>query len=101
MAEGPKSAFELAMERLKAQDKEAGVSEDAPLTAKQKEEIAEARRVASARLAEREILFSDGMKKTFEPEARAVLEEEFRIDRERIESDRDRAIEKIRRGGRG
>jgi hypothetical protein len=100
MAEVPKSSFELAMERLKAADRDAGVSEEAPLTPAQKEEIAEARRVASARLAEREILFKDGMKKTFEPEARAVLEEEFRMDRERIEKDQDRAIEKIRRGGR-
>src|SRR5689334_14116696 len=100
MADAPKSAFELAMERLKAQDQEAGRAPDAPLSTKQKDEIGEARRVAAARLAEREILFRDALKKTFEPEARAALEEEYRIDRERIASDEERAVEKIRRGGR-
>ncbi len=33
-----------------------------------------------------------------EPEAREVLEQEYRRDRERITSDRDRKIEEIRGG---
>ena len=70
MSDKPKTAFELAMERLKAEDKEAGTKET-PLSAKQKEAIAEARRVASSRLAEREILFRDSMKRTPDPELRA------------------------------
>src|SRR5512140_121690 len=53
MGEKPKSAFELAMERLNAEDREAGTKE-VSLSPAQKEAIAEARRVASSRLAERE-----------------------------------------------
>jgi hypothetical protein len=92
----PKTAFELAMERLNAEDKEAGTKET-PLRPKQKEDIAEARRVASSRLAEREILFRDAMRKTPDPETRAKAEAEYQIDRQRIHDDCDRAIEGIRR----
>ena len=56
----PKSSFELAMERLRAADREAG-AEETKLSGAQKEKIAEARRVATSRLAEREILFKDAM----------------------------------------
>lgn len=96
MAEAPKTAFELAMERLAAADKDAGVVAEAPLTDAQKEEIAEARRIAASRLAEREILFRDAMKKTFEPAEREKAEQEYQVDRGRIERDRDQAIETIR-----
>jgi len=85
------------MERLDAADREAGVSE-APLTGKQKAAIAEVRAMAGARLAEREILFRDGLKRAQDPELRAKLEEEYRIDRSRIESDRDKAVEAVRSG---
>ena len=97
MSNAPKSAFELAMERLKAADREAGV-EEKPLTDAQKAAIAEARAVASSRLAEREILFRDALKKVYDPAEREKAEEEYRIDRSRIEADRDRAIDRIRRG---
>lgn len=97
MSQAPKSAFELAMERLKAADRAEGV-EEAPLTEGQKAEIAEVRRVASSRLAEREILFRDALKKELDPVSRERLEEEYRVDRQRIEADRDRAVEKVRRG---
>jgi hypothetical protein len=97
MSEKPKSAFELAMERLKAEDKEAG-TKDTPLSAKQKEAIAEARRIASSRLAEREILFRDSMLKTPDPETREKAGSEYHIDRQRIHDDCERAIEEIRRG---
>lgn len=85
------------MERLKAADREAGV-EETPLTDAQRAAIAEARAVASSRLAEREILFKDALKKVYEPAEREKAEEEYRIDRSRIEADRDRAIDRIRRG---
>jgi hypothetical protein len=93
--DAPKSAFELAMARLKAKDREAGV-EDRPVTDAQREKIAEARRVAEARLAEREILHQSKLRSVFEPEAREVLEDEYRRDRERIISDRDQKIDLIR-----
>jgi len=96
MSDKPKTAFDLAMERLNAEDREAGTKKEAPLTPKQKEAIAEVRRIASSRLAEREILFKDAMKKTADPAEREKAEGEYHIDRQRINDDCDRAIEKIR-----
>jgi hypothetical protein len=95
--EAPKSAYELAMERLRRKDKEEGV-DDRPLTPEQREAIAEARRVAEARLAEREILHQSAVKGVLEPESREKLDEEYRRDRERIASDRESKIAKIRSG---
>jgi hypothetical protein len=99
MGDKPKSAYELAMERLDASDRESGV-EETPLTGSQKEAIAEARRVATSRLAEREILYRDAMRRRVDPAEREKAAEEYQIDRQRIEADRDRAIEAIRRGTR-
>ena len=95
--DGPKSALELAMERLRKKDKDAGVDAQ-PVTDAQRAAIAEARSVSEAKLAEREILFKSKMAVIREPEAREVLEQEYRRDRERITSDRDRKIEEIRGG---
>ena len=93
--EAPKSALELAMARLRKKDKDAGI-EDKPVTDAQKAAIAEARSVAEAKLAEREILYKSKMAVVREPDAREVLEQEYRRDRERITGDRDRKIEEIR-----
>lgn len=93
--EAPKSAYELAMERLRKKDRDEGV-EDRPVTGEQREAIAEARRVCEAKLAEREILHHAALRKTVDPESRAALDEEYRRDRERIVYDRDRKIEEIR-----
>jgi hypothetical protein len=95
--DAPKSAYELAMERLRKKDRDEGVEERAPTPA-QREAIAEARRIADARLAEREILHASKMRGILEPEAREALEREYRRDREHIISDRDRKIEDARRG---
>jgi hypothetical protein len=97
MERKPKSALEIAMAKLDAADREAGVVER-PLSDRQKQEIADVRQVFAARIAEREILLHDSLRKTFDPDARAKLEEEFQIDRRRHESDRDREIERIRSG---
>ena len=96
MAKPPKTAFELAMERLQAADP--AEAKARPLTAKQKEEIAEARRVAAARLAEREILFRDALKKIADPAEREKAESNYVTDRRRIDEDCERQIEAIRRG---
>ncbi len=98
MSQPPKSAIELAMERLKAADREGGV-EETPLSEAQKARIAEIRRVRSSRLAEREILHLDALRKALDAEARTKLEEEYRIDRQRIEADGEQAIERVRKGG--
>jgi hypothetical protein len=96
MADAPKSSFELAMERLRAADP--AETKQKPLSSTQKEQIAEARRVAAARLAECEILFKDALKRTSDPAEREKAEGEYQIDRQRINDDRDRAIDAIRRG---
>jgi hypothetical protein len=94
----PKSAYELAMERLREADRAAGVAEIS-LSPAQKREIAEARRIATSRLAEREILFGDAMRKIQDPAEREKAEHEHQVDRQRIQDDCERAIEAIRRKG--
>jgi len=94
----PKSAYELALERLKKKDRDEGVQER-PVTDDQRARIAEIRKVYEAKLAEREILHQSAVRRTGgEPEAVAQLEEEYRRDRERIGSERDRKIDGVRRG---
>ena len=93
--DAPKSAYELAMERLKAKDREEGI-EERPLSDEQREQIAEVRSQYEARFAEREILHRDALRKTRDPGERETLEEEYRRDRERLGSERDRKIRKIR-----
>jgi hypothetical protein len=95
MDDAPKSALELAMERLKKKDAEQGVS-DRSLTEDQKHEIAEVRKMYGAKLAQEEILFKSKTQGYVEPEARRTLEENYRRDVERITHERDRKIEKIR-----
>ncbi len=93
--EGPKSAYELAMERLRQKDREAGV-EERPLSDAQKAAIAEARQVYQARMAEREILHRDAMSKAQTREEVEKLESELTRDRDRLASDRDRKIAEIK-----
>ena len=95
--DAPKSAYELAMARLRKKDQEEGVVER-PLREEQRAAIAEARRVAEARLAEREIMHRSSLGRAADAEAVTRLEEEYRRDRERIAYDRDRKIEEIRKG---
>ena len=92
-----KSAFELAMDRLKARDLAEGVEETAPLTKAQKSRIAELRSEAQAKLAELEILHRKNLAGTSDPAAIAKLEENYAIDRGRAESRRDAEIAKVYR----
>jgi hypothetical protein len=93
----PKSALEIALERLRKQDEAAGAVEQ-PLSAEQKRAIAEARNIYEARMAELKILHASRLKRALEPEAHAALEEEYRRDLERLAADRDAKIERARRG---
>ncbi len=95
--DAPKSAFELAMERLRKQDAESG-AENRPLTDEQRTAIAEVRNFYEAKAAEVEVLHQSTLRRAVEPEARALLEEQYRRDRERLSSERDSKIAKIRRG---
>src|SRR5262245_36090502 len=90
-----KSAVELAMERLKKKDAEEGV-ESRPLTETQKAAIAEARNFYESKLAEAEVLHHSKLRATFDPTDRATLEQEYRRDRERLTSERDAKVARIR-----
>lgn len=90
-----KSSYELAMERLKKGDEEAGVSHK-PLTAEQKAAIAEIRSFYQAKLAEVEILYQGQQRTTPDPDERLTLEEHYGRDRARLTSERDAKIEKAR-----
>lgn len=93
--DAPKSAYELAMERLKKKDAEAGIVEQ-KLTDAQKAAIAEARSVYEARVAERQILHRDKRLTTFDPAEVEKMEEEYRRDMDRFATDRDAKIRRIR-----
>ena len=90
-----KSAFELAMERLRKNDADAGI-ESRPMTDAQKAAIAEVRNFYEAKIAEQQVLHQSRMKTTADPAQRATLDEEYRRDHERFVSERDAKIEKIR-----
>ena len=95
MSDVPKSAYELAMERLKKKDAEAGIVEQ-KLTDEQKSAIAEARSIYEARVAERQILHRDKRLTTFDPAEVEKMEEEYRRDMDRFATDRDAKIRRIR-----
>jgi hypothetical protein len=93
--DAPKSAFELAMERLRQKDREAGVAER-PLTKEQKAAIADIRTVYEAKVAEREILHQDALRNARSHEEVAKLNDEVQQDRERFARDRDRKIAEVK-----
>jgi hypothetical protein len=96
MADGPKSAYELAMERLRHKDAEAGVDER-PLTDEQKAAIAEARQIYEAKVAERDILHQSALRAAATHEEVERLNENLRRDKERLASDRDHRVAEIRK----
>jgi hypothetical protein len=99
MSDAPKSAWEIALEKLQKQDRESGAAGPGALTDAQKKEIAALRQKAQAKLAEAEILHHDHRRKAMDdPEALAKAEEEYRIERRRIEDQREREIERVKSG---
>jgi hypothetical protein len=94
--EAPKSAYELAMERLRKKDRDAGVVQRS-VTGEQKAAIAELRRVYEAKQAEREILHQASLRNAADQETFTALEEDYRRERERVAAERDRKIEEIRK----
>jgi len=93
----PKSAIELAMEKLAKQDAEVG-TEARVLTREQKEAIAAARQNYEARTAECRILHDSNTAAVLESEARSELDANYRRDLARLAGDRDRKIENILKG---
>jgi hypothetical protein len=96
--QAPKSALELAMERLKKKDADAGVVEH-KLTDAQKAAIADARSMHEARVAEVQILHRSKQLSASDPQEIEKIESEYRRDLERLASDRDAKIRKIRETG--
>ena len=93
----PKSALELAMERLRQKDKESKAAER-PLTAEQKAAIAEIRQMHQAKTAEREIMHRAALGRAVSHEEVEQLNEALRRDTERMAEERDRKIAAIREG---
>jgi hypothetical protein len=91
----PKSAYEIAMARLRQKDAEQGVTQT-PLTDEQRASISEIRNFYKAKLAEQEVLHQSSLARTFEPEARALLERDYQYERQRLTNERDSKIEKVR-----
>ena len=96
--DAPKSAYELALARLRARDREEGIEEKA-VSEEQKAKIAEIRRVYEARLAEREILHQSERQKARDYEELEKLTDDYRRDRERTQAERDRKIDEVRSKG--
>ena len=93
-SDGPKTAVELAMEKLAKQDESEG-AESRSLTEDQKDAIAEARRDCEARTAECRILHEASSSSTLEPDERRELESNYQRDLARLVNDRDRKVQKI------
>ena len=92
----PKSAYELAMERLEAQDRAEGI-EHRPLDDEQKRRIADARGRAKAKLAELEILRGKSIAEALgDPEKLAEIDENYETDRRRIENRVEDEVRRIR-----
>jgi hypothetical protein len=91
-----KSAYELALERLAGQ----GIAppREEALSAEVREKMAAERQKAEARLAEIEILHRDKLARMQDFAAREQEEADYRLERRRIETERDRKIDKLRGG---
>lgn len=91
-----KSAYELALERLDRDGIER--PREQGLEPAIRERIAEIRSRAEAGLAKLEILLRDRLRTLHDPVERAEAQREYAIDRQRLESNRDQEIEKLRTG---
>jgi len=93
----PKSAIELAMERLRKKDEAAGITTRV-LTDAEKAAIAEVRSLYDSKIAEQQILQESALKRVFDPAEREEVDRQFRREKEHLVFERDAKIEKIRRG---
>ena len=94
---GPKSAYELTMERLRKKDADEGVT-ILPLSDEQRTQIAEVRSFYEAKIAEQKVLHQSAMRRTLDPAEIEKLEQQYRRELEHLTSARDAKIEKLRRG---
>lgn len=92
-----KSAYELAMERLKESDPDAV----ATLSDKQKQALAEIEETYKAKVAEREVFLNKQLADAFQqgkPEDAEQLKTQLRNERLRLEEEKEARKESIRRG---
>jgi hypothetical protein len=92
---GPKTAYEVAMERLRKKDAEAGIERQV-VTAEQKAAIAEIRNLYEGKLAQLEVVYEGQMRSLFDSAERETVEGQYRRDRERLTSERDVKVAKAR-----
>jgi hypothetical protein len=96
--DAPKSSLELALARLRKKDADSGDS-IRELSAAQKEEIAEVRRVYEAKLAEVDIMKRPRLPPGLPEELREqadLLNEQYLRERDLLAAERDAKIEAIR-----
>ena len=92
-----KSAYELAMERLAKSDPDAGK----PLSAEQKDRLAEIDRVYQGKLAEREIFLKKQLNDAYaaqKGEEVQKMKQQIVSERARLEEEREEEKERVRRG---
>ena len=94
---GPKSAYEIAMERLRKKDEETGV-EQRHVSDEQKVALAEIRNFYEAKIAEQTVLHESTMRRSVDAAERDTLAQQHRREIEHLNAARDAKIEKIRRG---
>jgi hypothetical protein len=90
-----KSSLELAMERLRKKDADAGV-EERTVSDAQKAAIAEVRSFYDSKIAEQEVLHQSKMRASVDPAEREAISQDYRRERERLADERDRKVEKLR-----
>jgi hypothetical protein len=95
--EAPKTAYELAMERLRKQDAEAGITA-VPLTEEKRTQIAEVRNFYEAKIAEQNVLYESALRRLMDAAEIEALQQQHRREIEHLTSARDSKVEKIRRG---
>jgi hypothetical protein len=91
-----KSAYELAMERLAKSDPDAG----RPLSAEQKDRLAEIDRVYQGKLAEREIFLKKQLNDAYvdrKAEEVQKIKQQIASERARLEEEREEEKERVRR----
>jgi hypothetical protein len=96
--ENPKSAVELAMERLRKKDADSGAVERT-VTDAQRSAIAEARSLHASKVAELEILHRANMARVFDPAERTQAADDYRRDLQRLHDELERKVGKIRSQG--
>ena len=93
--EAPKSALELAMERLRKKDADAGV-EERSLTDEQKAEIAEIKNLYASRIAQAEIMYKSQLATVWDAEERLKIQDGHRRELQRLNEERDRKLQVVR-----